>query len=141
MCVHPDPRVLPIEKAYDEVGVNYRYFLTWRHRLFAGYLVVIAFLAVGVPWIFQHAREILWAPFACGLLLTLVFWVLEYRNRDLYHAAQRCGEALENTIGSSNGIYTELNSIKGNFLCHSTAIDGMFLAALVLLFCGLCWAI
>jgi hypothetical protein len=137
-----DETKLSVEHAYEEVGTNYRFFLTWRHRLLAGYFIVVASMCFGIPWIWEKDKGLLWAPFAAGMAITVVFWVLDFRNRDLYHACQKVGETLESTLPENlAGIYGALNQRKRNVLNHSRAFEILFLAALALMAYGLCWAI
>ncbi len=46
---------LSIRDVYEEVGRNYRYFLTWRRALFGGYLVVLASQGVAFSWLYSNS--------------------------------------------------------------------------------------
>ena len=43
---NPTENTMTTKDAYDHVGETYRYFLGWRHKLFAGYLTVLAAIAL-----------------------------------------------------------------------------------------------
>ena|SRR6266478_4654882 len=94
------------DKAYEEIGRAWRHFASWREKIFAGYLSVLAALALGfskTSGIPIHA-----AIFACGILVSAVFWILDFRNIQLLNACQLAGERLE----SSEGYYGRLNRLR-----------------------------
>jgi hypothetical protein len=119
---------MEIKDFYNEVGINYRYFLSWRHKLLAGYLASVAGLAIGFSWVFTHSgvKPYSWAVFILGLFISLVFWGLDYRNRDLYHACQKSGAEIELKQNMSSGIYTLLNEKTKKKITHSIMLDIMF---------------
>jgi len=115
---------------YKEIGTNYRYFLDWRHKLLAGYLGSVAGLSIGFYWSLTNVDT---RPFSViilfsGFIISLVFWGLEYRNRDLYHLCQRAGAKMEEKegINDGQGIYTALDESK-NKISHSRVLDSMFI--------------
>ena len=63
MNTQHDDHSLSISDVYAEIGVNYRYFLTWRHRLFAGYFALLAALAIALSWLVTENQEMFWVPF------------------------------------------------------------------------------
>jgi len=117
-------KTLTTKEVYDEIGRNYRYFLNWRHALFAGYLLILYTLAQGYFWLFEHSQQNIWVIFLAGLLISLCIWVLEIRVRDLYQACTKAGRNIENEVGGA-GIYTELNSdsLRNKALSHSNALN------------------
>lgn len=132
-----------LEELYKEVGINYRFFLSWRHALFAGYLLVVSALSLAFSWLYKEQHSLLWVTFIFGIIITLVFWALEFRNRELYHACQNTGEELEKNFTSVEGIFTILNKLQVKKITHSLAIDMLFivtiltmLIALIIFFCG-----
>jgi hypothetical protein len=114
---------------YNEVGTNYRYFLDWRHKLLAGYLVTVAGLAIAFSWALTNntITPLSWMILLLGLIITLVFWGLEFRNRDLYHVCQKAGSQIEQKEGIDNGqgIYTALDNSR-NRISHSMVLDILF---------------
>jgi hypothetical protein len=122
---------------YAEIGINFRYFLTWRQLIFAGYLAVLGALSAGGAWVYEHAAHLLGVVPAVGLLLTGVFWVIEYRNRQLYRACIEQGAACEVGLDEIK-MYTRLRNPPG-WLSQSNAMDVLFLlsAVMMLLFLGL----
>jgi hypothetical protein len=114
---------------YSEIGTNYRYFLDWRHKLLAGYLVTVAGLAIAFSWALTNntIKPLSWIILLLGLIITLVFWGLEFRNRDLYHVCQKAGSQIEQKEGIDNGqgIYTALDNSR-NRISHSMVLDILF---------------
>jgi hypothetical protein len=124
-------QILKVEELYKEVGTNYRYFLSWRHRLLAGYFVILAALSIAFSWLYKKAHSLLWVTFSFGIIITVVFWALEYRNRDLYHACQNTGEQLEKNNAALDGIYLNLNKLQGKSVTHSLAINILYIATII----------
>ena len=132
----------PIEDIYKEIGTNYRFFLNWRHGLLAGYLAVLAALSLGFSWIYTSAHYLLWIIFAIGIIISFLFWALEYRNRDLYRTCMNVGEKCESFFQYDIKMYSELNKIQYSKITHSLSIDcfmiisilSMLLAIILFLF-------
>lgn len=132
---------LTVRDVYEEIGKNYRYFLNWRHGLFAGYLAVVAALAAGVVRVYSSHPKFVWPLFLAGAIVTLVFWGLEYRNRDVYHACQRSGAECERHFPAGVGIFTRMQNLGGGLLTHSRVLDLFFGVVTIALLVGLAWAI
>ncbi len=119
---------------YNEIGTNYRYFLDWRHKLLAGYLVSVAGLAVGFSWSLTNndTKPISWIILILGFIVSLVFWGLDYRNRDLYHICQRAGAKMEEieNFKDGQGIYSALEESRSK-VSHSRVLDLMFLISTI----------
>lgn len=132
---------LSLKDVYTEMGINYRYFLGWRQRLLAGYLATVAALAIAYAWTYKEAKPLSWVVLATGSGLTIVFWFLDYRNRDLYHACQNSGEALEKAggISAEQGIYSRLNKLQVR-ITHSRTLDIMFVVIALCFLAGAIYA-
>lgn len=93
-----DPDNIALEKMktlYAETATQFRYFLTWRQLLLAGYFAVAAALAVGFKWALGRQDV---PPFVfplAGAVLSVFFWALDYRNRELYDSASKTAARLE----------------------------------------------
>jgi len=126
--------IMEKKDVYNEIGINYRYFLDWRHKLLAGYLVSVAGLAVGFSWSLTNSdtKPISWIILILGFVVSLVFWGLDYRNRDLYHICQRAGAKMEDieNIKDGQGIYTALEGSNSK-ISHSRVLDIMFFIATI----------
>jgi len=94
-----------IEKRYEEIGINYRFFLGWRQAIFAGLLAILYGVTSFTLTVYKELPHIAFIIPFVGLFLVLVFWGIEFRNRDLYHVATRSGKILE---GDEDGMYTKL---------------------------------
>jgi hypothetical protein len=94
------------DKLYEEIGRTWRHFGSWREKAFAGYLTVLAALAVG----FSHNTGLLVRAgiFAGAILVSAVFWILDLRNLQLMNACQLAAGPLE----CEKGCYAELNRVR-----------------------------
>lgn len=99
----PDMR----QAIYSEVGTNYRYFLTWRQATVAAAafgLFGIVKLTVDLQMAENKFPYAWLIPFG-GIPLGLILWIIDSRNRDMYHAAIYAGDQLE---GEIPGFYSTL---------------------------------
>lgn len=117
-----DQSSLLVKDAYDHVGQTFRYFLEWRHKIFAGYLAVLATLALAFAWTQPGPTkngDIAPSPTAgqqlatralpfIGIVISAVFWTLDFRNRDLFRVCQERGAILERSLPTKTGIYADL---------------------------------
>lgn len=117
---------------YVQTGELFRHYLIWREKLLGGYLVVIAGLAVAVnvprdPIYFRSGVAIL------GAVLTVVFWLLDRRNRALFHECLRVGANLEPQ--GPAGPFTQLNKLDAKWYAptHGMILSCFFSLAIVTL--------
>jgi len=126
---------------YQNAGELHRYFLSWRHQLFAGYLAVIAALVVPACWAYNsptHSRAWIGIIGITSVLFTALFWVLEFRNRQLYRACQNVAQNIERLFGvapedtskTNTGVYDELITTTSRSLNHSMIMNVFFAIAL-----------
>lgn len=94
---------------YMQAGEMLRHYLTWREKLLGGYVVVIAGLAIAVATKIDipHFDS---SMSALGALLTVAFWLLDYRNRSLFQTCLDAGAALERGA-SLQGAFIALNNL------------------------------
>jgi len=137
-------KFLTSKDIYDEIGRNYRYFLNWRHALFAGYLLTLYVLARAYSWLLEYNHtNFAWLVFLSGLLMSLCFWGLEVRVRDLYQACTRAGCKFESAFYRC-GIYIELDSaeLRNKKITHTRVLNWFFgiisLGMFIMLLCSVC---
>lgn len=133
---------MDLKDTYSEVGTNYRFFLTWRHKLLAGFLVTIAGLAAGFSWAFtnQELKSISWVILLLGILITAVFWALDFRNRALYRACQNVGHEIEKSMEANQVdkyLYGNISKKTDSIITHSFALNLMFGITIILLIIGI----
>ena len=117
---------------YEQTGELLRYYLTWREKLLGGYIAIIAALVVAfisTPEEYKNIRP--WVV-AVAFLLTVVFWLFERRNRELFNRCIDVGVALEKAAALV-GAFTEINK-KPTTATHSVVLDFFFGSACFLLF-------
>jgi len=111
---------------YEEIGKNYRFFLSWRYGVFAAYFVLL----YGA---FNLAQSTLSADIkVSGLILIIAsiisffLWIADCRTRVIYRNLLRSGSKIEK---KNKGAYSTLNDIKlsNTFIfSQSMAINGLF---------------
>ena len=126
------------DKVYEEVGTNYRFFARWRHLALAGDLLVVwAILSLCVI-AYKDARELMWLIPLIASPIGVVLWIIDYRTRDMYHAAIRAGADLE---GDLKGFYTRVRDEVAlpkdksfiNRLTHTLALSIVFFGTTAIL--------
>jgi uncharacterized protein (TIGR02246 family) len=117
---------------YAEAGEMLRHYLSWREKLLAGYVAIIAALTVAVVNLPPRYTSLAPAVAVVGMLLTAMFWLLERRNRELFNRCVTAGATLENEIRIV-GTFTELNK-NPETPTHSTVLDWFFGLAMCFLF-------
>lgn len=96
------------KKRYAEIGINYRFFLGWRHAAFAGNLVVLYGVLTLTLSIYKEIPLYAWLVPAVTWPIGILLWIIDVRTRDLYHAAMKAGKELE---GKDGGFFTELSKV------------------------------
>lgn len=94
---------------YEETSRNYRYFLDWRNKIVAGYIATLGALALGYTGAKSVHQQI--AILISTVLLSFVFWIFDYRNRDVYWTCQHVGARLEKRARIP-GSYSTLNELR-----------------------------
>lgn len=129
------------EKIYEEIGNNYRFFLRWRHAAFAGNLIMLgAILSFSVS-AFKDAKELMWLIPLIASPVGFLLWIIDVRNRSLYHTANRAGKELEDSNGTpgfywkliDEGVALPKGASASSQLTQNLALNLLFLGSSVLL--------
>jgi hypothetical protein len=119
---------------YEEVGRNFRHYLSWRRILVAGYLATLAGLAIGLSWAVKTEPCYEFIFPAGAALASALFWALDYRTRSLFSQAATTGVELESSLGHA-GYYTSYQAGRGRFT--HTLVISLFLGAAIVVFAAL----
>lgn len=123
----PDEK-LSVKELYAEIGNNYRYFLSWRRLIIAGYIGALA--GVSVACWSVAPNELLQEILAIAtIVLTVFLGLIDSRNRDLYHACEDSGVACEKKLPKDVGFYTRLKAIRevpGSRITQTKALHVLF---------------
>lgn len=95
------------ERRYAELGQMWRHFVLWREKIVAGYLTALA--GLGIAFWQNESPPFRAAVFGGGILVSIVFWILDLRNQQFVNACQDAAAALE---GKQGGGYTTLSSLR-----------------------------
>jgi len=134
------------DKAYEEIGPNYRFFLAWRHATFAGGLVILWGTCSLLTSAYEKGLAIAGLIPILASLAAFCLWLADRRTRQIYRSLTEAGKTLE---GNEPGPYHALTDIgipkdarffpkKGKPLCRlfsqSFALDCFFLGSAMVLF-------
>lgn len=117
------------EKEYEEIGLNYRFFLNWRNLLFGGFIVIIGTLLFNTKSLINCYPMIGSLSYQFVGFLALIFRGMDNRIRALYHVATNEGAKLEtNKIGFYTVVSRPMKGIK-----HSDLLDIFYFSCAVIL--------
>ena len=124
------------DKLYEQLSRAWIHFASWREKIFAGYLTVLA--GLGFAFSKETTIPVRAAVIAFGLIVSAVFRIVDYRTTDLVDLCQVTGESLED---SSRGFFSDLN--RGRFAVmgrssYALAIDVLVAAVSGMSGAGLC---
>jgi hypothetical protein len=94
------------DKLYDAAAELWKYFASWREKLFAGYLTVVGALAFAFLQQSSPGRQSI--ALLTVILMSVVFWLHDVRVRELFSAMQGVAAEFE----SKSGGYRALDSIR-----------------------------
>lgn len=118
---------------YEENARMFRFYLTWRQLLLAGYFTILAALALGYKWSLSEASAYSsMFPFV-GSGISILFWALDYRNRQLYKHSSEAGAMLEQELVDKVVGYFGTYDDKATRLHHSTILAIFYLGVGTLL--------
>lgn len=109
---------VPPEAIYKELGLNYRFFLGWRHALLAGHVVILGAILLQTYNALESIPKISGFIPLFGIGSSIIILKLEDRIQDLYRAAIGAGIVLE---GKNPGFFTAVNT-DSKKTTHSTTL-------------------
>ena len=117
---------------YAQAGEMLRHYFSWREKLLAGYVAIVAALTVAVVNLPPRYSTLAPGIAVVGMFLTAIFWLLERRNRELFNRCVTAGARLEKRH-QIVGTFTRLNKRAGT-PTHSVVLDWLFGLAMCFLF-------
>jgi len=111
---------------YEEVGKNFRHFLAWRRFLFAGYFGIMAGLANVFDWKNLENIDKNGIVLFMAVIITLLFWSLDLRNRKLIRNASDAGEYLERELDLGGGGCYSIYKSEKDKLTHSLILTSFY---------------
>jgi len=105
------------DKLYDELCQAWRLFVSWRDKIFAGYLSVLAVLAYAIS---QYPSTLFRVVgFSFVILFSLVFRILDFRTNEFINSCQLAGDMME----GSTGFCAEINRRRYGKPSEETVVD------------------
>jgi hypothetical protein len=117
-----DPEISD-DKLYGELGKAWLHYISWREKIFAGYLTVLAALAYAFSR--DASPSVRSAVFAFAILISVVFRILDIRTTGYVNLCQKAGRSLT----ADKGLYAEID--KNRFSAWSVATYGFAINMLV----------
>ena len=112
---------------YEEIGKNYRFFLTWRYGIFAAQLVVIwsAFSIAYKSLENKVDSSIVAMILIVSSIVSLCLWIAELRNRELYRGLINKGKLLEDSENQAYSILCDLSKVRKRWrlITQSVSLD------------------
>jgi hypothetical protein len=118
---------------YEENAAPFRYFLTWRQLLLGGYFATVAALALGFKWALTEQAILLFLFPLTGAGLSVLFWMLEVRNRELYQLTSEVGSQLEEQLDQETMGHFRAYASSRTKWSHSTILATFYLGCGVLM--------
>lgn len=127
-----------IKLLYNEVGTMFRHFLNWRRLLFGGYFAILYTLILALKWsvLNSNGKYISVIILLTGIIISIVFLLLEIRNRSLYRVASVTGSRIEQSLSVGDiGYYDIHNQLDVGSTCirHSYVIGFLYVFCTVLM--------
>jgi uncharacterized membrane protein YbhN (UPF0104 family) len=91
------------DKLYEELGRAWLHYVVWREKIFGGYLSVLAALGYGFSKVENDLARA--AVFASAIVVSIVFWMLDFRTNQLVNTCQLAADQMT----QSKGFYGALN--------------------------------
>ena len=119
---------------YKEAGINFRYFLDWRHRVMLGFFTILTGMIFLIQIIINNdnLKSFLWILPSVGIIISLSFFSMDYRNKILFRKCIAVGRNLENEmkINKEMGIYEEFDKLTRECkITHSVVLSFLYLGA------------
>jgi len=83
------------EKQYELILQEHRTVVELRAKILTGWFALYIALAAAFAWVYENATGLSWAVMLLGLVITILFWILDIRNRSGLRIARDAGEAIE----------------------------------------------
>ena len=84
---------------YEKNAEQFKFFLTWRQLMLAGYFAIVAALSLAFKWALENQVLALFVFPLAGAWVSFLFWALDNRNRELYKLASDVGNKIEERMG------------------------------------------
>jgi hypothetical protein len=138
---HREDSALPISigERYKLIIAEHHYAIDLREKIVRGWGIVYAALAAAFVWVQSGAESASWTVAAAAVVVTLLFWVADLRNRIGIRASKDAGSAIESDPDAGipkDQRFFERVIPQGRLeriLTHSCAIDIFAAVAIVLL--------
>jgi hypothetical protein len=134
---NPNSKFEVLKLLYETNAEQFRYFLTWRQLMLAGYFATVAALALAWAWATKGNQVLLPVPPLVGGVVSLLFWALEQRNRELIKLTSDVGAKLEEKLGYTGmgnfGVFALSEKRETGKMHHSVVLATFYFGSGVLM--------
>lgn len=119
-----------IRLLYKENAIYTRYHVDWRYKIIVLFLTSSAILMSVAIWIAETKNAtfegFLFLPFLLGLILTILFFLMEKRNIGIMRMCQKVGKNLEEKLFTDGAHYFGVEKIAKNRISYTMILNVMY---------------
>jgi hypothetical protein len=132
---------MPIEKSahYKLIFDEHHYASDFRVKIFTGWCAIYAALALAFVWTYSASKSAAWIVVLPGVVITVLMWSADIRNRAALRASKNAGTAIEEDattgIPENQRFFSHLKAegFTEKLFTHSFAIDAFAVGAIAFL--------
>ena len=130
---------MPIDilERYKLIFAEHHYASDFRVKIVIGWCLMYAGLAAAFVWVHSTSKSLDWIVTAAGVIITVLMWVADHRNRAALRAAKDTGFAIEQDqdadISTEQRFFARLKTesrVEKN-VTHSRAIDALSIVMVI----------
>ncbi len=130
---------MPIDilERYKLIFAEHHYASDFRVKIVTGWCLMYAGLAAAFVWVHSTSKSLDWIVTAAGVIITVLMWVADHRNRAALRAAKDTGFAIEQDqdadIPTEQRFFARLEteSRVEKYVTHSRAIDALSIVMVI----------
>lgn len=131
---------MPIEisERYKLIFDEHHYASDFRIKIFTGWCAIYAALAAAFVWMYSVSKPATWVIALVGVVVTILFWFTDIRNRAALRASKNAGAAIEQAEGANIPleqrffVHLKAEGWVEKLFTHSRAIDAFAIGAILL---------
>lgn len=129
---------IEIQERYKLIYQEHHYACDFRVKIFTGWCTIYAALAIAFTWIQNEIPSYSWIITLIGLIITILMYLAELRNRAAIKATKDIGKNIESdgyaTIPEEQRYFHKINLYNG--ITHSIIIN-IFTTLMIIIFISL----
>ncbi len=124
MAVLSADQATVFSSVYEQSNAHFRFYLTWRQLLLSGFIAIYGALALSLKWAITSYQDFRLLPPILALVLSILFYFLDMRNRNLIDIAAESMRRLEEKLNCADlGYACIYNLVHGGAKNHRAMQD------------------